>query len=423
LGTKALTSDTTSPSRAVEAPGDQYRAADLPIYLFCRFFTAVAMQVQSVAIGWRVYDITHSALSLGLVGLCQFVPIFLLTLPAGDLADRFDPRRVFSFCLTALALAGALLCVITFSGVRGTWPYYAVLLVIGASRGLAGPSSQSLVPYLVPPARLPRAIAWSSSTFQVAVIVGPACGGVLYALGPMAAFGTSAVCFLLAGIGVTYLTGRRQPDVRGTDTNAIARIAEGVAFVRHRPIILGALSLDLFAVLLGGSVALLPAYARDILFVGPVGLGVLRSAPAFGAALMAISIGRRPIARHAGFKMFVGVALFGIATIVFGLSRNFYLSLAALAVLGAADMVSVYVRQSLVQLSVPDAMRGRVSAVNVLFIGTSNELGEFESGVTAAWFGTVPSVVIGGLGTLFIVALWMGIFPSLRRVDRLTDVK
>ena len=192
--------------------------------------------------------------------------------------------------------------------------------MIGASRGLAGPSSQSLVPYLVPPDRLPRSIAWSSSTFQVAVIVGPACGGVLYALGPMAAFGTSAICFLIAGIGVTYLKGRRQPDLRGTGTNAIARIAEGVAFVRHRPIILGALSLDLFAVLLGGSVALLPAYARDILFVGPVGLGILRSAPAFGAALMAISIGRRPIARHAGFKMFVGVGLFGVATIVFGLS-------------------------------------------------------------------------------------------------------
>ena len=407
----------------MNASADQYRTADLPIFLGCRFFTAVAMQVLSVAIGWRIYDITHSVLSLGLVGLCQFVPIFLLTLPAGDLADRFDPRRVYSLCLVALALAGALLCAITFTGIRDIWPYYAVLLIIGASRGLAGPSSQSLVPYLVQPERLPRAIAWSSSTFQVAVIVGPACGGVLYAFGPMAAFGTSAACFLLAGTGVTWLKGRRQPDLRGTDTNAIARIAEGIAFVRHRPIILGALSLDLFAVLLGGATALLPAYARDILFAGPVGLGLLRSAPAFGAALMAISIGRRPIARHAGIKMFIGVAIFGIATIVFGLSRNFWLSLAALAMLGAADMVSVYVRQSLVQLSVPDAMRGRVSAVNVLFIGTSNELGEFESGVTAAWFGTVPSVVIGGLGTLLIVALWMQLFPPLRNVDRLTDAR
>ncbi|MGH6876152.1 MAG: MFS transporter, partial [Rhizomicrobium sp.] len=293
---------------------------------------------------------------------------------------------------------------------------------IGASRGIAGPSGQSLVPYLVPPERLPRAIAWSSSTFQVAVIVGPACGGFLYVLGPVAAFGASAACFLLAGIGVSRLGGRLRPNDNVPKASAATRIAEGIAFVRHRPIILGALSLDLFAVLLGGATALLPAYARDILFAGPVGLGLLRSAPAFGAALMAISIGRQPIARHAGSKMFIAVVIFGLATIVFGLARNFYLSLAALAVLGAADMISVYVRQSLVQLSVPDVMRGRVSAVNVLFIGTSNELGEFESGVTAAWFGIVPAVVIGGVGTLLVVALWTRLFPSLRKVDRLTDV-
>jgi MFS family permease len=400
-----------------------YRGRDFPLFLACRFFTAVAMQVLSVAIGWRIYDITHSPLSLGLVGLSQFVPIFALTLPAGDLADRSDPRRIFSSCLFALALCGGLLLWITFARTHDLWPYYAVLIVIGAARGIAGPSSQSLVPFLVPPERLPRSIAWSSSTFQVAVIVGPACGGLLYTLGPMTAFGASAACFLLAGAGVSRLAGRRRPDERAPDTSAVARIAEGIAFVRHRPVILGALSLDLFAVLLGGATALLPAYARDILFAGPVGLGLLRSAPAFGAALMAASIGRRPIARHAGMKMFIAVAIFGIATIVFGLSRNFYLSLTALAVLGAADMISVYVRQSMVQLSVPDAMRGRVSAVNVLFIGTSNELGEFESGLTAAWFGIVPAVVLGGIGTLFVVALWMRLFPPLRRVDRLEDAR
>ncbi|HEY3638645.1 MAG TPA: MFS transporter, partial [Rhizomicrobium sp.] len=287
---------------------------------------------------------------------------------------------------------------------------------------LAGPSSQSLVPYLVPPDQLPRSIAWSSTTFEVAVIVGPAVGGLLYALGPTVAFGTSATCFLLGGLGVTYLKGRRRPDIRGTDADAIKRIAEGVTYVRRRPVILGALSLDLFAVLLGGAVALLPAYARDILFVGPIGLGLLRSAPAFGAALMAVFIGHKPIKRHAGLKMFVGVAIFGFATIIFGLSRNFYLSLTMLAILGAADMISVYVRQSMVQLSVPDEMRGRVSAVNVLFFSTSNELGEFESGLTAAWFGTVPSVVIGGLGTLVVVALWMKLFPPLRKVDRLQEI-
>ncbi|HEY6578557.1 MAG TPA: MFS transporter [Rhizomicrobium sp.] len=399
-----------------------YRASDFPLFLFCRFFTAVAMQVLSVAIGWRIYGITHSPLSLGLVGLCQFVPIFALTLPAGDLADRRDPRHVYAFCLAALAVSGALLCAITLAWSHRVWPYYAVLVAIGASRGIAGPSGQSLVPFLVPPERLTRAIAWSSSTFQVAVIVGPACGGLLYMLGPTAAFGTSAVCFLLAGVGVSRLAGRRRPGDKTPRANAAMRIAEGIAFVRHRPVILGALSLDLFAVLLGGATALLPAYARDILFAGPVGLGLLRSAPAFGAALMAISIGRQPIARRAGPKMFVAVAIFGIATIVFGLSRNLCLSLAALAVLGAADMISVYVRQSLVQLSVPDAMRGRVSAVNVLFIGASNELGEFESGVTASWFGIVPAVVIGGVGTLLVAALWTRLFPPLRGVDRLADI-
>jgi MFS family permease len=403
-------------------PAMIYRAGDFPLFLACRFFTAVAMQVQSVAIGWRIYDLTHSPLSLGLVGLSQFVPIFALTLPAGDLADRSDPRRVFSTSLIALALCGGLLVWATFALTHVLWPYYAVLIAIGTLRGIAAPSSQSLVSFLVPPERLPRAIAWSSSTFQVAVIVGPACGGLLYAFGPTAAFGASAGCFLLAGLGIGRLAGRRRTDEAGPKAGATARIAEGIAFVRHRPIILGALSLDLFAVLLGGATALLPAYARDILFVGPVGLGLLRSAPAFGAALTAVSIGRRPIARHAGMKMFLAVAIFGIATIVFGLSRDFYLSLAALAVLGAADMISVYVRQSMVQLSVPDSMRGRVSAVNVLFIGTSNELGEFESGVTAAWFGIVPAVVLGGVGTIGIVALWMRLFPALGKVDRFTEV-
>jgi MFS family permease len=401
----------------------EYRAHDLPLFLGCRFFTAVAVQVLSVAMGWRIYDMTHSPLALGLVGLSQFVPIFALTLPAGELADRHDPRHVFSLCLAALALAGVGLCAISFAGTPAVWPWYAILAAVGAARGIAGPSSQSLVPFLVPPEQLPRAIAWSSSTFQVAVIVGPACGGLLYALGPILAFAVSAGCFLLAAVGVVQLKGRQRPKNHAPDASAMKRIAEGITFVRHRAIILGALSLDLFAVLLGGAAALLPAYARDILFAGPVGLGLLRSAPAFGAALMAISIGRKPIARRAGAKMFAAVAIFGVATIIFGLSRNFYVSLAALALLGAADMISVYVRQTLVQLSVPDSMRGRVSAVNVLFIGTSNELGEFESGVTAALFGVVRSVVIGGIGTLLVVTIWMRLFPALRRVDRLTDAR
>ncbi|HEX9159496.1 MAG TPA: MFS transporter, partial [Rhizomicrobium sp.] len=260
----------------------------------------------------------------------------------------------------------------------------------------------------------------SSSIFQVAVIVGPALGGFIYALGPYYAFGTSAFCYLLAGTGVTLLAGRRRTTPLG-EASAREHIAEGIAYVRARPVILGAISLDLFAVLLGGATALLPVYARDILHVGPAGLGILRSAPALGAALTALSLARRPLDRHAGARMFAMVALFGIATIVFGLSRNLYLSLAALAVLGAADMVSVYVRHALVQFGTPDAMRGRVTSVSVLFIGASNELGEFESGVTAAWFGTVPAVVLGGIGTLLVVAVGMRLFPQLKAVDRLQD--
>jgi MFS family permease len=406
------------------AQRSDYRARDIPLFLFCRFASTIAMQVLSVALGWRIYEITRNPLSLGLVGLCQFVPMFALTLPGGDLADRGDPRRVLSLSVIAEAICGALLLAISLSDARRVWPYYAVLIAFGAARGLAGPSSQALVPFLVPPERLPRAIALSSSTFQTAVIAGPALGGVLYEFGASVAFSVASACFLFAGIGVGILGGRRREltPVAGADAGARARIAEGVRYVRARPIILGAISLDLFAVLLGGATALLPIYARDILHVGPVGLGLLRSAPALGATVTAIALARRPLARHAGSRMFATVAIFGVATIVFGLSRNFPLTLAALAVLGASDMVSVYIRHALVQFGTPDQMRGRVSAVNVLFIGASNELGEFESGVTAALFGTVPAVVIGGVGTLVVVALWMRLFPPLRRIDGLADV-
>lgn len=396
-----------------------YRARDFPLFLVCRLLTTLAMQVQSVAIGWRIYEITSDPLSLGLVGLCQFVPMFALTLPAGELADRSDPRRIYALALAAEAVCGALFLIIARAPGQHLALWYGVLIAFGAARGIAGPSSQSLVPFLVSPERLPRAIAWSSSTFQAAVIAGPALGGVLYVIGAGAAFGTSGLCFLLAAAVVAGLGGRRQRDSNPRGESFIRRIAEGVAFVKARPAILGAISLDLFAVLLGGATALLPVFARDILHVGPVGLGVLRSAPAVGATLTALALGRRPLARHAGARMFAAVAIFGAATIVFGLSRNLALTLIALAILGASDMVSVYVRHALVQLATPDAMRGRVSAVNVLFINASNELGEFESGLTAAWFGTVAAVVIGGAGTLLVAALWMRLFPQLAKTDRL----
>jgi MFS family permease len=399
---------------------DIYRARDVPLFLCCRFFSTVAMQVQSVAVGWRIYEITHNPLSLGLVGLCQFIPMFALTLPAGAMVDHSDPRRVLSLSFVIEAVCGILLLAITLGGTTQDWPYYAVLVVFGAARGCAGPGSQSLMPFLVNAEKLPRAIALNSSIFQVAVIIGPALGGFLYAAGPAVPFGVSALCFLVAGSGVTMLAGRRRAAASG-GASARNRIVEGIAFVRARRVLLGAISLDLFAVLLGGATALLPVYARDILHVGPEGLGLLRSAPAVGAALTAIAIARRPLTRRAGVRMFTTVAIFGLATIVFGVSRNFYLSLAALVVLGASDMISVYVRHALVQFGTPDAMRGRVSAVSVLFIGASNELGEFESGVTAAWFGTVPAVVLGGIGTLLVVAFGMKLFPELRKVDRLAD--
>ena len=380
------------------------------------------MQVQSVAVGWQVYDLTRDPLALGLVGLSQFLPMFLLTLPAGDMSDRMDQRRIVSASLIALSLTSGALLLLTLGHFHSVWPFYAVLVFFGMARGVAGPATQSLLPFLVSREQLPRALAFSSSSFQTAVLIGPAMGGFLYLLGSVAAYGTCAACFLVAGVVTLMLGGRKREESSSGETTAVARVAEGVRFVRARPIILGAISLDLFAVLLGGATALLPVFARDILHAGPVGLGFLRSAPAFGAALVGLALGRKPLERHTGRVMFAAVAAFGIATIVFGLSKNFALSLAALAVLGAVDMLSVFIRHALIQFATPDSMRGRVSAVNVLFIGASNELGEFESGLTASWFGTVPAVIIGGVGTLLVVAIWMGLFPSLRRVDRLADV-
>jgi MFS family permease len=406
---------------AVSAAPAVYRDRDFTIYLASRFLSTVAMQIQSVAVGWQVYEIARTPLALGFVGLSEFVPMFLLTLPAGDISDRFDQRKVLAASMWVEALCGALLVALTFTGLHRALPFYLVMMLFGAARGFSGPAGQSLLPFIVPAERLPKSIAWSSSAFQVAVIAGPAFGGFLYALGPTAAYAVCTVCFAGAGIGTVSLGGRYLA-ARSAETSAVKRVIEGVRFVRHRPVVLGAISLDLFAVLLGGATALLPVYARDILHVGPIGLGVLRSAPAIGAAIVALALGRRPLETRTGVKMFAAVAIFGISTIVFGISTSFYLSLAALFVLGASDMVSVFIRSALIQFATPDAMRGRVSAVNMLFIGASNELGEFESGLTAAWFGTVPAVVIGGIGTMLVVAIWMKLFPPLRTVDRLTDV-
>jgi MFS family permease len=404
-----------------DIPPTVYRPRDLHFFVTSRFIATVAVQVQSVAIGWQIYDMERTPLALGLVGLCQFVPMFLLTLPAGDLTDRFNQRRVYALAAALQACCSALFLALSLFSPHTAWPFYLVLVLFGAARGFAGPSGSSLLPFLVPPERLTRAIAFSSSVFTTAVISGPALGGFLYALGPVPVYSICIAGFIGAALIVAQLGGRRYvPEV--SLLSRYERVAEGVRYVRSRPVVLGAISLDLFAVLLGGATALLPIYARDILHVGPVGLGFLRSAPAAGAFAMAFYLTHWPIHRHVGAKMFAAVAVFGIATIVFGLSVWFPLSLAALFVLGASDMVSVNIRGSLVQLSTPDAMRGRVSAVSMLFIGASNELGEFESGTTAALLGTVPAVVLGGLGTLAVVAAWMKLFPPLRKVNAFADV-
>jgi MFS family permease len=406
----------------VMLPGSPYQGRDLTIYLCTRVLSRVAMLVQSVAVGWQVYDLTRSPLALGLVGLVEFAPMFLLTLPAGEIADRFDQRRILALSQLLEGLSSGLLLGYSALHPRVIWPLYAVLMLFGCARGFSGPAGRSLLPFLVPPERLAKAIAWTSSISQVAVIAGPAIGGFAYALGPSVAYGGCLAAFLLAAAGTTTLRGRRPKADTAVMAGRVARVQEGVRFVRSRPVVMGAISLDLFAVLLGGATALLPVYARDILHVGPTGLGVLRSAPAAGAAIVALYLVSRPLHRNVGSAMFAAVAVFGVATIVFGLSTHFALSLVSLAVLGASDQISVYIRSALVQFATPDSMRGRVSAVSTLFISSSNELGEFESGVTAALFGTVPAVVLGGIGTLVVVVVWMKLFPPLRTVDRMTEV-
>ena len=381
------------------------------------------MQIQSVAIGWQVYDMEQTPLALGLVGLCQFAPMFLLTLPAGDVSDRHDQRKVNAWACRVLSLCSLIFVALSLFQVHTAWPYYAVLVLFGAGRGFSAPSGSSLLPFLVPPEKLPRAMAFNSSVFTTAVIAGPALGGFLYAFGdPAIVYGLCFLGFQATGWIVARLGGRRFVPEKSL-ASRYERVAEGVRFVRNRPVILGAISLDLFAVLLGGATALLPIFARDILHVGPWGLGLLRSAPAVGACLCALTLTRWPLRRHIGNTMFAVVAAFGVFTILFGLSTSFLLSLFSLFMLGATDMVSVNIRANLVQLSTPDAMRGRVSAVSMLFIGASNELGEFESGITAALFGTIPAVVIGGVGTLVVLAGWMKLFPALRKVDSFDDLK
>jgi MFS family permease len=392
---------------------------DFALYEIARFFIVAALEMQSVAVGWQVYEITHRALDLGLVGLAQFLPGVLLFLVAGHAADRHDRRRLLNICYSGFIVCSALLLALTVRGWRSVHLIYLVLLVLGVVRCFNWPASRALLPQLVPMEYFSKAVAWNASTFQAATILGPAVGGVLYALtgGPAAVYASSAVLSAIALAATLPIRSRSQ--TRPAEEMTVSTMMAGFHYVWREKVVLGSISLDMFAVLLGGAVALLPVYASEILKTGPWGLGLLRSAPGVGAAMMAIFLARRPIRGRAGMIMLGCVAGFGVFTILFGVSRSLMLSLVALLLVGATDMVSVIIRATLVQVATPDAMRGRVNAVDMLFIGASNELGEFESGLTAHWFGTVTAVVLGGVGTLCVIALWTWLFPELRNADRL----
>lgn len=396
---------------------------DFVFYELARLFIVLSLEMESVAVAWQVYEITKRPLDLGYVGLAQFLPGFVLFLFAGHAADIFDRRKLLTWCYVGFAICSLLLLIISWKAGRSVHLIYLVLVLLGSIRALNWPASRALLPQLVPQEHFASAVAWNSITFQIAGIAGPAIGGVLYAWlrGPQIVYSFALVSAALAVVWTIRIKPRTV--ARSKEPVSFKSSLVGLHYIWKKKLILGAISLDMFAVLLGGAVALLPIFAREILHSGPWGLGLLRSAPGIGAGIVAVAMAHRPIRRHAGMKMMWCVAGFGIFTIVFGLSRSFTLSLIALFLVGACDMVSVIIRATLVQVATPDEMRGRVNAVDMLFIGVSNELGEFESGVTAHWFGTVPAVVIGGIGTLIVIATWAFLFPEVRRVDQLTENK
>jgi MFS family permease len=362
-------------------------------------------------------------LDLGLVGLAQFLPGILLFLVSGHAADRYDRRNLLIVCYAGFSVCSGLLLFTSLRGTHAIYPIYAVVVLIGIVRSLNGPVSRALLPQIVPSEDFPNAVAWNGSVFQTAVILGPSMGGVVYAIskGPSAVYALAMLAAISAIISTFRI--RLRAKARPREQFSMKTVLAGLHYIRKKKVVLGSISLDLFAVLLGGAIALLPVYAREILLTGPWGLGLLRSAPAIGAVGMAVLLAHRPLRGHVGATMLCCVAGFGVFTILFGISRSLILSMLALVIVGALDMVSVVIRASLVQLSTPDEMRGRVNAVEMIFIGASNEFGQFESGLTAQWFGTVPAVVYGGIGTLIITALWAWRFPELRRADQITSVE
>jgi MFS family permease len=397
--------------------GALLRQKSLLLFLLSRSLSRFSSQIGAVAIGWQVYDLTGSAFDLGMIGLVQFLPTALLVFKAGQVADRYERKRVMQVCQFAEALTALFLAWGACAGWLTVAHIFVATAVLGTAGAFESPATAALLPLIVPQGTLQRATALSSGATQVATITGPALGGLAYAFAPGLPYGIM-VAFWLMGAILTGAIALMQP-AAVRDSATPSDLFAGVKFVRNNAAILGTISLDLFAVLLGGATALLPIYARDILQTGPLGLGVLRAAPAVGALLTTAILARHPINRRVGMRMFQAVIVFGVATVVFAVSHWMWLSLLALAVLGAADTVSVVIRFSLVQLATPDEMRGRVGAVNFLFINASNQLGQFESGVTAALFGAMPAAVLGGVGTVAIALLWMKLFPTLRDVERL----
>jgi MFS family permease len=400
-------------------PGSVFRHPGYINFAASRVFSSLSFQSVTVAMGWMIYDQTHSAFALGLVGFCQFLPMVILTFVVGHVADRFDRRRIGLICQLLEAVTSLILAIATWQNWLSPVGILAAVAVMGAVVSFERPTMAALLPNVVGPSMLQKAIATSTSMMQTALIIGPSVGGLLYGVSPIAPFAMSAVCFAVASFNVISITVERQQK-SGREPVTLKSVFAGVAFIRSKPLMLGTISLDLFAVLLGGATALLPMFARDILHAGPWGLGLLRASPAIGALAMSIVLARWPIQTEAGKKMLIAVAIFGIATIVFALSSNITLSVCALLVVGASDTVSVVVRSSLVQLLTPDAMRGRVNAVNSLFIGTSNQLGEFESGMLAAVLGPIVTGIVGGVGTILVVLLWTRLFPDLSKVKTLS---
>jgi MFS family permease len=400
-----------------------FRFQNFRLFQVARFCVVLATEMQSVAVGWQIYETTRRPLDLGLVGLAQVLPVILLFLVSGHVVDRFNRRNILVLCYCGFALCSTLLLIVALHAPRSIGLIYAVLVLLGVVRSLNGPAGRAILPQLVPEDHFPSAVAWASSVFQTATILGPAVGGIAYAAfhGPAAVYATAAVSSTVAVLATLRIKTSVKP--RPREPVNLDTVLAGFKYIWREKLILGSISLDLFAVLLGGAVALLPVFAQEILKTGPWGLGLLRSAPAVGAASMALFLAYRPLRRKAGRSMLWCVAGFGVCTILFGISHNLALSLAALVLVGATDMVSVIVRGTLIQIATPDEMRGRVNAVDMIFIGASNEFGQFESGLTAHWFGTIPAVVLGGIGTLVATAVWAWAFPELRNADRLTDLR